>query len=219
MIDQAPRGLLVPGWITAADGRRMAVAVIPEEGGDWAGLTVKAAAARAGVDPQTTKEHLEAGYLPAQKPRAYHYGPRSAKTVAWRQKHLPRELWALSHTEVAEKIGISTSRLHYCITRGLGPREVSRATGPRSKAAVRWVERFAPALKKATVAEIADHYQVSRRTLHGWMRRGVTPKAGGYRTGKRPPTAKKLRQEAAGELSKHPVKAQRNPLAFAMGVG
>lgn len=217
-VDQAPRGLLVPAWKTAADGRRMAVAVISEEGGDWAGLTVKEAAERAGVDIGPAKDHLEAGYLPGQKPRHRQSGPRSGRSVAWRQKYLPRELWALPAKECAEKIGISESRMNYCIARDLAPTEERRATGARSSKARRWVQRFVPkSLQAAPISAIASHYGVSQATLHSWIRRGFEPKAGGYRTGKRPASPKKKAQKAARELAPLLKKAQKNPLAFIMG--
>lgn len=218
MIDQAPRGLLVPAWKIATDGRRLAVAVISEEGGDWAGLTVKEAAARAGVDIGPAKEHLEAGHLPGRKPRAYQSGPRSERTVAWRQKYLPRELWALPSKECAAKIGIPEHRMNYCIAHDLAPAEERRATGARSSKAKRWVQRFVPkAMQSAAMSELASHYGVSEQTLHSWVRRGVAPKRGGYRTGKRPPSAKKQAQKAARELAPLLKKAQKNPLAFIMG--
>lgn len=217
-VDQAPRGLLVPAWKTATDGRRMAVAVISEEGGDWAGLTVKEAAARAGIAEGPAKEHLEAGHLPGRKPRAHQSGPRAARTVAWRQKYLPRELWALPAKECAAKIGISESRMNYCIARDLAPTEERRATGARSSKARRWVQKFVPkAMQGATISAIASHYGVSQPTLHNWIRGGIKPKVGGYRTGKRPASAKKKAKQAARELAPLLKKAQKNPLAFIMG--
>lgn len=219
VVDQAPRGLLVPAWRTGKGGRRLAVAVVSADGGDYAGLTVKEAAELAQMDISPAKAHLEAGYLPGKKPRAQQSGPRAERTVAWRQKYLPRELWTLPAAQVAEKIGIPESRMNYCIARDLAPNEERRATGPRSKAARRWVQRFVPKdMRRAPMDVIAAHYRVSSGTLHSWIRRETPPKVGGYRTGKRPPSKKAQQKRVASELAGHLSKAQKNPLAFIMGV-
>lgn len=197
----------------------LAVAVVSEAGGEFAGLTVAEAAKKGGITYVTARQQLDAGDLPVRKPYQPRLGPRTKAAVDWRQKYLPRALWAVSEEEAAAKIGISVSRMGYCVAKDLAPAETRRATGPRTSRARRWVHRFVPkGMQSAPIGEIDGHYQVSAATLHSWIRRGVAPKAGGYRTGKRPITRKKQAQKAAQKLTPLLSKAKRNPLAFAMGV-
>lgn len=111
VIDQTPRGLLVPGWRVGAKRKFYAVAVVMDcpRAGDYVGLTVLEAARKAGVSGQTAQTHLEAGYLPGRKPKTGNIGPHTEQSAAWRQKHLPRSLWAVSLTQLAAALGVSVN--------------------------------------------------------------------------------------------------------------
>lgn len=189
-VDQAPRGLLVPGWVELADGRVMAlpVIVVSEETGDWGGMTLTQASERAGLSNTATRQHLEAGYLPGQKPRARGAGPRTRRTTAWREKHLPRELLMASEAEIAAHYGVSVGHLHNCIRLDHPPgAPVPRGPkGPRLSSVKLWRAKHLPkALRELSGQALAAHFGVSYHSILYWAKHGLPPRKGGYRRGPR----------------------------------
>lgn len=217
-VDQSSVGLLVPGWRKAKDGRLMAVPVIIADCEDpaYAGLTVSEAAERAGVDHGRASDQLRAGVLPQRGRVGGPTGPRSPRVVAWRQKYLPRELWAAPHDEVAQALGVSPSTLrrYERLGRPLG-RDLRKERLPGVRAQ-RWLDRHVPdQVRRLSWREVAAHYEVSKATLCGWVRRDVPPRVGGYRKGPRPKTqTQRIRDELVRTLRA----ARQSPLHVVMGV-